>query len=351
MRICIIMAGYGDGGLENHFVELSNGLAKNNDVHVIAHPEMTNRLDKAVTVHPLDLQLSRNNPVILFKLVRKILKINPDIVHAQANKAVAMIAKNRAFLSRKMKLIGTLHNKKKKLSAFDKMDFVIGVSNRVLEHVKNTNKKCIHNGVEIDHERIRDKTYFNGILPKELLTNKNIIVNLGRLVQAKRVDLSIKSVAGMADTCLVIVGDGPERENLEGLCKQLGAKNVHFLGHRSDSIEILSAADICLISSDREGFSYVMLEALMVETPVLTTDVADMKLILPQGYVVETGNHDALKRLIHMSFADTDAVARNYKDVFAWARNNLSTSIMIENVQQVYNSVLNLNRDEPAKSF
>ena len=89
----------------------------------------------------------------------------------------------------------------------------------------------------------------------------------------------------------------------------------------------------------------------MVETPVLTTDVADMKLILPQDYVVETGNHDALKRLIHMSFADTDAVARNYKDVFAWARNNLSTSIMIENVQQVYNSVLNLNRDEPAKSF
>ena len=341
MKICLVMAGHGDGGLEGHFVELGNGLAKNNSVHVIVHPKMLGRFDKAVTAHSLDLQKSRNNPVVLFSLVSQIKKINPDIIHAHANKAVAMVTRIRSFLPEPIKLIGTLHNKKKKLTDFNKLDFVIGVSNRIIRPLANPNKKAIYNGVEIDSGRIKGKNYFSGILPEDVVNNHKIVVNLGRLVPAKRIDLSIKSFQGIGGASLVIVGDGPQRSRLEDLVKELGLENIYFIGFRTDAVELLSAADLCLISSDREGFNYVMLEALMVRTPVVSTDVADMKLILPKRFVVDTGAESELREIISNSLAELDAVLAEYEPVFNWVQEHLTTNIMIESVNDVYNTVAN----------
>ena len=243
-------------------------------------------------------------------------------------------------------MIGTLHNKKKRLGDFNKLDFVIGVSRRILEPLENPNKKAIYNGVEIEPARIKDKNYFSGILPEEIVKNSRIIVNLGRLVPAKRVDLSLKSFKGVPGAALVIVGDGPERGELEDLAKQLELENVYFLGFRPDAVELLSAADLVLISSDREGFNYVMLESLMVRTPVVSTDVADMKLILPERYVAETGAEQQLREIITSSLGDMNKVVEEFAPVFDWVQDNLTTDDMIEKVADVYAAVVNSHRNE-----
>ena len=100
MKICLMMAGIGEGGLEGHVVELSNKLAKEREVEVIAHPDMLDRFDKNVVTHPLDLAKGRSNPLILYRLIALIKSINPDVVHAHANKAVTMLARIRPLFTR-----------------------------------------------------------------------------------------------------------------------------------------------------------------------------------------------------------------------------------------------------------
>jgi glycosyltransferase involved in cell wall biosynthesis len=73
---------------------------------------------------------------------------------------------------------------------------------------------------------------------------------------------------------LLIIGDGPCRENLENLTKDLGLKqNVRFLGMRSDVPELLKLMDIFVLSSIFEGVSNTILEAMATGLPVIATNV------------------------------------------------------------------------------
>ncbi len=116
MKICQILAGDEDGGLEKHTIELSKELAKNcMDISVIAHSKFQNDF-KTVKFIPLDLKKGRNNIFILYKLYNILKNEKFDIIHTQANKATAMISKIKPFI--KAKVVSTLHSYKKNLSAF-----------------------------------------------------------------------------------------------------------------------------------------------------------------------------------------------------------------------------------------
>lgn len=83
---------------------------------------------------------------------------------------------------------------------------------------------------------------------------------------------------------LMIVGEGEERERLE---KQVQALNltghVRFLGNRSDVQELLAAMDLFVLPTEFEGMSVALLEAMMVQTPIVTTDIPQNKEILVHG--------------------------------------------------------------------
>jgi len=65
MRICQILAGDEEGGLEKHFEELCNKIAQTEEVHVIAHEKYRERFASNVVFHALDLSRGRKNLVIL----------------------------------------------------------------------------------------------------------------------------------------------------------------------------------------------------------------------------------------------------------------------------------------------
>ncbi|MBV9772537.1 MAG: glycosyltransferase [Gemmatimonadetes bacterium] len=97
-----------------------------------------------------------------------------------------------------------------------------------------------------------------------------------RLDVQKRFDRLLRAFVRLpADVHCVLAGEGPERAALEALAAELGVRErVHFLGHREDVGDVLDALDLYLITSDREGMSNSMMEALAAGVPVVSTRVS-----------------------------------------------------------------------------
>ncbi|HET7232672.1 MAG TPA: glycosyltransferase [Longimicrobium sp.] len=98
---------------------------------------------------------------------------------------------------------------------------------------------------------------------------------VARLATQKRLDRLLRAVAQLPGVHCILAGDGEERARLEALAAELGiAARVHCLGHRADTGDVLDAIDVFVVSSDREGLSNSMLEALAAGVPVVSTPVS-----------------------------------------------------------------------------
>jgi glycosyltransferase involved in cell wall biosynthesis len=97
-------------------------------------------------------------------------------------------------------------------------------------------------------------------------------VFVGGLRPEKRVDRLLHALSALSSGSLEIVGDGPERARLQGLCKELALLDrVRFLGFQSNPYGWIQTADALILSSDYEGAPNVVLEALALQTPVIST--------------------------------------------------------------------------------
>lgn len=91
----------------------------------------------------------------------------------------------------------------------------------------------------------------------------------------------------LPDARLLIVGDGEDREQLHALVAAEGlADTITFLGPRTDVMDVISALDVFVSSSWWEGLPTVVMEAMVLGTPVVATNVAGSRELVIDG---ETG--------------------------------------------------------------
>ena len=335
MKICQILAGDEEGGLEKHFEELCNRIAEQHEVHIIAHEKYRERFDPNIVFHALDLSKGRRNLFILYRLRQIINHIDPDILHAHANKAVDMVANIKRFLNPSISMVATLHSKKRKFKSFEKFDHVIGVSYEVLKELKNPHQSVVYNGIALTPKE-RDPHYLSlfGI------QDKFVICSVGRLESVKNFSLLIRAVKEL-DVRLLIIGEGSEEKNLKMLTKELSVEDkVVFTGFRRDVQELMINSDLCVISSDREGFSYVMAEALLLKTPIVSTDVGDMKRILPLSFVVPVNDEKSLSLRIRFTQEHYTNVLEEYKQSFQFAAEHFTLDAMVAGTLEVYDKVM-----------
>lgn len=103
---------------------------------------------------------------------------------------------------------------------------------------------------------------------------KKLLV-VARLEKEKNVSLAIGSFAKVAseDACLIILGEGSERERLETLAEKLGVEPRVFFEGSQDAPSYFALADLVLVPSHFEGYGLVIVESLAAGKPVLSTDV------------------------------------------------------------------------------
>lgn len=103
-----------------------------------------------------------------------------------------------------------------------------------------------------------------------------LMVCAGRLVAQKRFALALRALAALGPDSpvrLLMLGDGPERDELQTLARRLGiAARVQWAGHVPDIAPALANASALLLTSRYEGYPAVLIEALAAGVPVLTTD-------------------------------------------------------------------------------
>lgn len=137
-------------------------------------------------------------------------------------------------------------------------------------------------------------------------------VSVGRLVKPKGYDrlllaCSMLQKKGIGfDLC--IVGEGPERENLEQLIKMYHLENqVILYGYSSNPYSIIAMSDALVISSHTEGYPLALVECLIIGKPVVATNVTGPKEILENGnwgLLVDSDAESIFKGMEKMTYSE-----------------------------------------------
>ena len=114
------------------------------------------------------------------------------------------------------------------------------------------------------------------------------LVITGRISEVKRIDRFIRSVEltknRKPDISAIIIGDGPLRSKLEKMVDDLGlSKNITFVGHQSKVEEFLRQAKLFVLTSDSEGLSLALIEAMLCGLPAIVSDVGDLSDLVEHG--------------------------------------------------------------------
>ncbi len=117
--------------------------------------------------------------------------------------------------------------------------------------------------------------------------DEKVLVHISNFRKVKRVDDVVRvfeQVRKEMPAKLILVGDGPEKQGIEQLCRQLNlGHDVVTVGKIADPKEILSMADLFLLPSETESFGLSALEAMAMKVPVISTNGGGLPEVNLQG--------------------------------------------------------------------
>lgn len=128
------------------------------------------------------------------------------------------------------------------------------------------------------------------------------IIAVGRLAYQKNYPMMFRAFAKVhhdfPDWQLVVYGNGPQKDEIRGVIERLGMEGHIILAGKSDHVvEEMNKSSLFVMSSDYEGMSNALLEAICVGLPVISTDVSGARDLITEGvngYIVPVGNERAL---------------------------------------------------------
>ena len=178
-----------------------------------------------------------------------------------------------------------------------------------------------------------------GLRPEEY-----VIGGVGRAEPQKRFDLLLDVFAALLPQHphlrLVVVGDGSLRSQLERQAADKGiAAACRFLGHRKDVVDLHSAFDLFVQSSDYEGTPNAVLEAMACETPVVATDVGGTREVARpsrEALIVPPNDASALRAAIEASVKDVCAARLRATQARVRVETELSFDQRMARLERIY---------------
>ena len=144
-----------------------------------------------------------------------------------------------------------------------------------------------------------------------------IVTHISNFRKVKRVDDVVRVFYGIQQHLpakLIMVGDGPEREIADQLCKDLGIKKkVLFLGNTSDIDRILCFTDLFLLPSESESFGLSALEAMAAGVPVVSSNAGGLSEVNEEGvsgYLCPIGDVQTMAEKAIYILSDKDRLAQ-----------------------------------------
>lgn len=153
------------------------------------------------------------------------------------------------------------------------------------EYFKITREiEVIPNFIDLEKFRKQKKDHFKkAICPN----NEALVVHTSNFRKVKRINDVVQIFANIHQEIpakLLMIGDGPERNKAEKLCRDLDIHDdVRFLGKLEAVEEVLSVADLFLMPSEKESFGLAALEAMACEVPVISSNTGGIPELNVQG--------------------------------------------------------------------
>lgn len=156
----------------------------------------------------------------------------------------------------------------------------------------------IPNFINLEKYKKEKKDHFRtAICPN----GEKLLIHISNFRKVKRVGDVVrvfKKIREKVPAKLLMVGDGPERSEIEALCRELGTcEDIRFLGKISEVTEVLSVCDLFLMPSEKESFGLAALEAFACEVPAITSDAGGLPELVngsQAGFSVPVGDVDAM---------------------------------------------------------
>jgi glycosyltransferase involved in cell wall biosynthesis len=176
-----------------------------------------------------------------------------------------------------------------------------------------------------------------------------IFLSVGRLVKVKRVDLQIEAFDTFfreyKNSKLIILGEGPLESDLKKKVSEKGLEEHVIFGGFQDPKPFYEKAHALLLTSDREGWGMVAIEALSCGVPVIMTDVGCAKEVVKtgiNGIVVPVGEAELIYRSMK-EFAEN-------RDLYISIQKNTQNSIRGLPAKEIILDTIKMNWQAIAKN-
>ncbi len=175
---------------------------------------------------------------------------------------------------------------------------------------------------------------------------EKLIVHTSNFRKVKRIEDVVKVfdiISKKIPSKLLLIGDGPERSNIEKICRELDAcDRVVFLGKQEAIEEILSVCDLFLLTSETESFGLAALEAMACEVPVISTNaggIPEVNIHGVTGYMSDVGDVEDMAANAMKILADEETLNQFKKNALAQAK-KFDLNIIRKDYEKLYLSVL-----------
>ncbi|MDD3771857.1 MAG: glycosyltransferase family 4 protein [Weeksellaceae bacterium] len=270
------------GGSERVISELANYTAENSlhETHLIilAKGEIFFEISQKVIIHQPAFNHKKYSRLVFSILLmadlrKKVKVIKPDVLLSFEEMYSSFVLMATLFLgynvfvsdrSKPDKNWGFFFNKLRKIL----YPFAKGIISQTTYSKKFLSKEIGHKNIAIIPNPVKP-------FPANHTSKQNVILSVGRLITTKKIDLLLKIFSNINNSNwqLWIVGDGPQKENLETLTKELGIfQKVVFWGNQKDVNQFYSKAKIFAFTSISEGFPNAILEAMAAGLPTISFD-------------------------------------------------------------------------------
>jgi glycosyltransferase involved in cell wall biosynthesis len=331
IKILHILNSLGVGGMENGLVNILNNLPGDRFSHIICLVSGSGPMEKRFDSEHCFISMNNNGRDLFFflKLQRVIKKHQPDIIHVRGWPALldtVLAAKlflfkgelifshhGRSFWEYSTRLPGkTIFLRTVLLKIVDR---IITLNSFMRDELvqyyqaETDNIEIIANGVDLSRfsaypemeERKRKE------IRAEFGVSENdfILGTVGSLSRIKNIDFLLFCMPGLSRknprVKLIIAGQGGEEKNLITRAEELKiTEQVIFLGERTDIPRVLSSFDCYVQSSNYEGFSNTILEAIALGLPVICSDIPGNRssFDIPAVSFFEPEDDKAFKKLV-----------------------------------------------------
>lgn len=279
-----------------------------------------------------------------------VLKRQIDVIHFQGIGPSLLCWLPKLF-NHKIKIVATLHSfdyGNEKWGGFAKImlrlgeklmcryaDEVIVLTESMRIYVHNKYRRdavLIPNGATLYSQTETDKLIPWGLTPN------NYIISVSRIIKLKGLQYLIKAFKNLeTDKKLVIVGDGEYLPELEKMAE--GDARIIFIGNQTGRTldQLYANAQLFIQSSEMEGLSIALLEAMAHRTACLVSDIqANREAIADTGFMFQTKDVADLEKQLKYALANTDETKKMAELAYQRAKDQFDWQTITQKILSVY---------------